>query len=982
MATNDSLQKFVDYCTQHIKGDEKGEAQTFLDHLFVALGHANGVKEAGAEWEFRIKDHKNKSTRFADLVWPKRVLIEMKSRGVYLPDHLQQVSDYWFKLAGNRTKYVILCNFDEFWIYDFDVKVYEPVDVVKLEDLPQRKEVLGFLFPKPVTPVFGKDKEDVTVLAAEKIAAMYRSMVKRKLDPDEALHYALQCIVSLFAEDVGLLPDKIFTRIIEECIQKKASPYDLIGGLFNEMNKPGITPAGYYKGVDYFNGGLFKEIKAIELTEHEINMLEAGADKSWRHVNPAIFGSFFENNLDKDLRHELGAHYTHEIDIKKIVNPVIVQPWMERIEEASTLEEYFTLLTELTQYKVLDPACGSGNFLFVAFREMKLLERKLLSLIVENAKPADKNKLPKFLSTYPFVNTQQFYGIDLNPTAVEIAKVTLMVAKELSIVEQEHHAYDTKFSPLPLDNLDANIICADALLNEDGTQRQWPTVDAIIGNPPFQSKNKMQQEFGVAYMNMLRNAYAEVPGRADFCVYWFYKAHQQLKTNAFAGLVGTNTIRQNYSREGSLDYIVQHGGEIFNAVSSQDWSGDAAVFVSIANWKKGNYVGEKILYYYDGKELKSAVQAVINSSLSLQTDVSSAKVLLCNKKPKRVFQGQTHGHEGFLLEKAEGLKLLKKHPKYAEVLKPFLIGDELVAAQHAQPSRFVIDFTLLDVLKAATYKEVFKRVEELVLPDRKARGEEQERENKKALKANAKAKVNKHHINFLNNWWKLSYGREDMLEVVSNCKRYVSCSRVTSRPIFEFIDSKINPNDALMVFSFDDYYSFGIIHSLNHTLWFDEKCSTMKGDPRYTADSVWDTFPWPQKPTQKQVEKVAEAAMKLHRERSKVLKQNNMSLRDLYRLLEQPGKNPIKDLHTALDKAVLDAYNFAGPDRYRDPASPTEKGIAAQGREGDVLSQLLALNLIVVSKEENGEPVQAPGWPEHIQGKEKFVTDDCVRFEG
>ncbi len=958
MAKKDSLQEFVDYCHKHIRGDEKGEAQIFLDRFFTGLGYDEGLKGAGAECEFRVRDTKKKTTSFGDLVWKKRVLIEMKKKDENLAIHLQQATDYWFKLAGDRPNYIILCNFDEFWIYDFNVKVFDPVDVVKLTDLAKRREAFGFLLPKPVTPVFGKDKEDVTVLAAEKIATMYRSMIKRKINSNEALHYVLQCIVSLFAEDVGLLPDKIFTRIIEECIQKKASPYDLIGGLFNEMNRPGITPAGYYQGVDYFNGGLFKEIKAIELTEHEINMLEAGADKSWRNVNPAIFGSFFENNLEKELRHELGAHYTHEIDIKKIVNPVIVQPWMARIEEAETLSDYFNLLTELTQFKVLDPACGSGNFLFVAFREMKLLERTIFALIVESSKPADKNKLHTFLTTYAFVNTKQFYGIDLNPTAVEIAKVTLMVAKELSILEQDH-AYDNKFSPLPLDNLDENIICADALLNDNGSQRQWPEVDAIIGNPPFQSKNKMQAEFGVAYMNKLREAYAEVPGRADFCVYWFYKAHKQLKANAYAGLVGTNTIRQNYSREGSLDYIVHNGGEIFNAVSSQDWSGAAAVFVSIANWKKGKYDGEKILYYYDNKELKSIQQSIINSSLSLQTDVTAAKVLDTNKKPKRVFQGQTHGHEGFLLEKNEALKVLKKHPKYAEVLKPFLIGDELVSAKDSQPSRFVIDLSLADQVKASTYKELYQKLEVEVLPDIKEKAELEEKGISKPNGRQAQLKI----------WWKMWRRREDLFEEIKDSKRYISCSRVTLRPIFEFIDKSINPNDALMVFTFEDYYSFGIIQSAIHFKWFQEKCSTLEGRYRYTADTVWDTFPWPQTPTQKQVEKVAEAAMKLHVERTKTLKANNMSLRDLYRLLEQPGKNAIKDLHAALDKAVLEAYGFD----------------AAQ----DVLSQLLALNLSIAAKEENlpagkagKETVQAPGWPESAKGKEKFITDDCVRFEG
>ncbi len=330
-------------------------------------------------------------------------------------------------------------------------------------------------------------------------------------------------------------------------------------------------------------------------------------------------------------------------------------------------------------------------------------------------------------------------------------------------------------------------------------------------------------------------------------------------------------------------------------------------------------------------------------------------------EPKRVFQGQTHGHEGFLLEKSIALKTLKAHPEYSEILKPFLIGDELVAEVGSQPSRFVIDFTMMDVNKAATYKEPFQRIEMMVLPDRKEKGKKQKEENEEVLKANPKAKVNKHHINFLNKWWKLSYGREDMLRQLNLLKRYVACARVTQRPIFEFYSSGIRPNDKVMAFMFDDYYTFGLIQSNIHWLWFLEKCTTLAETPNYNSAAIWDTFPWPQKPSQKQIEKVAEAAMKLHQVRSKVLKENKMSLRDLYRLLEQPGNNPVKDLHEKLDAAVIECYGF-------DPKQ-------------DLLIQLLELNLSVAAQEEQGETVQPPGWPESALNKEKYVTDDCVSFE-
>lgn len=425
-----------------------------------------------------------------------------------------------------------------------------------------------------------------------------------------------------------------------------------------------------------------------------------------------------------------------------------------------------------------------------------------------------------------------------------------------------------------------------------------------------------------------------------------------MKKDCYAGLVGTNTIRQNYSREGSLDYIVNNGGEIFNAYSSFKWSGEAAVYVSIACWKKGKYEDEKQLYIDDkDKETRRNVLKVINSSLSLNIDVTNAKVLKCNKKPKKVFQGQTHGHEGFLISKTEGIKILKQNPEYKEVLKPFLIGEDLVANKNAQPSRFVIDFSLMNQIEASGYSKPFAQLEKNVLPFVQQKAKEEEE---------GKSKLNG-RIQQLNIWWKMWRRREDMLEQKNSLNRYIACARVTQRPIFEFFSSEINPNDKLMAFMFEDNYSFGLIQSNIHWQWFLANCTTLAETPNYNTASIWDTFPWPQKPTEAQIKKVAEVARKLHTERTKALKQYNMSLRDLYRLLEQPGKNAIKDLHETLDKAVMQAYGFK--------------------ENENILAQLLALNLSVAEKEKKGEKVQAPGLPEWIKNKEQYVTDDCVRFE-
>ena len=759
--------------------------------------------------------------------------------------------------------------------------------------------------------------------------------------------------------------------MIEECIEspstgydKVPETYDLIGGLFQQMNLPGKTPAGKYKDVDYFNGGLFQKNLPVELTKKEVEHLEVASFKNWRHINPAIFGSIFESLMDAEKRHKTGAHYTHEVDIKKIVDPVIVQPWRRKIDAVmnafSSKNKYKTfnallqMHTELTQYKVLDPACGSGNFLFIAYKEMKLLEKEIFKHLKTLAtQHGDNEKIIQHKLNNGMVTTKQFYGIDKNPTAVELAKVTLMIAKELSIKE----AFENEES-LPLDNLDNNIICDDALFTA------WPQVDAIIGNPPFQARSKMLSEFGGEYMNKLWSAYPEMNKYADFCTYWFYKAHKHLKENCYAGLVGTDTIRQNNSRENSLDFITQNGGMIYNAYSSIDWSGEAAVYVSIVCWQKGVYDGPKELYIEEKKEISRHVFDSINSSLSISIDVTSANKIINNTQPKKVTKGQKHGHSGFLLLTKEAKVLLKNNE---DVLYPYLTGDEMISNFISQPSRFVIDFTGKNIIEASAHKELFKIVEKKVLPKRKEEAEREAEQNRDLLSKNPSARVAKSYQQYYSFWWQLIGKREDMLEYFKKVNRYIVCSEVSLRPIFEFLSTEIRPNATLNVFMFNDNYSFGIIQSNIHWIWCINKCSTLGGTYRYTFDSVWDTFPWPQSPTESQIKKVAEAAKILREERTKTMQQNKMSLRDLYRLLEQPGKNPIKDLHTVLDKAVLEAYGFTTKD----------KSITTDF----ILENLLALNHEVAAKEKRGEKVQPPGLPEWIKNKEDYVSENCVRFE-
>jgi type II restriction/modification system DNA methylase subunit YeeA len=623
MSTQESarLQVFVAYA-RSLRGDEKGEAQVFCDRLFQAFGHA-GYKEAGAVLEDRIQKEGH-GTKFADLVWRPRLLLEMKKGGERLERHYRQAFEYWQRLVPHRPRYVVLCNFREFWVYDFDLQLEEPIDRIALDELPRRYQALNFLFLDERKPLFNNDRVAVTRGAADKVASIFNSIIKRGEDRARAQRFVLQCVVAMFSEDAGLLPRGLFTEHVNEGLEG-ASTYDSLGALFRQMNSPEPARGGRYKEVRYFNGGLFQEVEPVELKKAEVKLLAEAAQEDWARVQPPIFGSLFESSMGAAQRHAFGAHFTSEADIQKVVLPTIVRPWRERIEAAKTLSALVELGKALAAFRVLDPACGSGNFLYVAYRELKRLEIDLLLKAYELfGKQAEKR-----LGSSTHILTRQFFGVDNNPFAVELAKVTLMLAKELAIEETQtalgtiQRDLGLEFDrALPLDNLDENVRCQDALLED------WPPADAIIGNPPYQSKNKMQEEYGRAYLNRVRSRFPDVPGRADYCVYWFRKAHDHLAPGGRAGLVGTNTIRQNYSREGGLDYIVGNGGTITEAVSTQVWSGDAAVHVSIVNWVKGKQAGPKRLYIQNGNSVESPWEmcdlAEIGPSLSAKSETAEA----------------------------------------------------------------------------------------------------------------------------------------------------------------------------------------------------------------------------------------------------------------------------------------------------------------------------------------------------------------------
>lgn len=968
------LQQFQSYVGT-LQGDEKGEAQVFSDRLFKAFGH-DGYKEAGATLEFRVKKKGAKGTTFADLMWKPRMLMEMKKRGEKLNLHYRQAFEYWVNSVPNRPRYVVLCNFDEFWIYDFDKQLDEPVDKVTVADIHHRYTAFNFMLPIEKAPIFNNDRESVSRQAANQTADLFQQLIKRPKKPvprEVAQRFVLQLVIAMFAEDIDLMPSGTVTQIVRDCLDHKQSSYDLFNQLFTQMNSKKAATGGRFVEVPYFNGGLFRVIEPIELTNIELKIIGGDgtpddrgiASKDWSKVNPAIFGTIFQHSMDSQERHQHGRHFTSEADIQRIIGPTIVRPWEERIDRATTGKQLIALRKELSEFKVLDPACGSGNFLYVAYRELARLDSRIMLTLASISNKDFMIQSQRLCAVRP----HQFFGIDNDHFGVELTKVVLMLAKKLSLdaavetFNAENDDFRSNFElsfsedeVLPLDNLDKNILFGDALFVD------WPNADAIVGNPPYQSKNKLQEELGPAYLNRLRARYPGVSGRSDYCVYWIRLAHDHLSEGQRAGLVGTNTIKQNYSRESGLDYVLNNDGTITEAISSMIWPGAANLSVSIVNWVKGNAPGKKRLYIQEGNKLDAGWRYEdlerIPSSLSFKVDVTKAREIKVNSKKGGCFQGQTHGHAGFLLKPSAAKALFAKDKRYAEVVKPFIIADDMIGEKDAKPTRYVIDFSGKNLLEAQSYPAVFEILKSTVLPKRQTAAAEEKEKNKEALAENPKARVNRHHENFLKRWWQMSYGREDMITAIRPLKRYIACGCVTLRPVFEFISTEINPNAAIQVFPYEDDYSYGILQSSCHWIWFVNRCSTLTERFRYTSNTVWDTFPWPQNPSLTAIKKVAAAGRTLRLLRHQLRDTHHLSYRELYRSAELPGAHPLKSAIEQLDIAVREAYGMS-------------KG-------ANPLQFIFMLNQTVCDSERDGKTVQAPGLPSFVKNRSAFISTDCI----
>ena len=752
---------------------------------------------------------------------------ENKGPGGDLGAALRQLMTY--ALALDNPPLLVVSNRDVTHIHTHFTGTPSETWTIRLADIgtPDNLQRLRWLFTEPERFRPGRTVQDITADAAGRFAGIAGSLTGRGHDPARVAHFLIQCLFCMFAEDIGLLPARLFERVIAK---RQDSPAKLAGTLremFAAMRAGGDF---LLEDIAWFNGGLFEHVDVPELIPSEIDALAAASRMDWSAIEPSILGTLFERGLDPKVRAPLGANYTDPDTIMKLVQPVVVAPLAQEWEAAKARiaplmaryhaggkgsqkarQEAQALflghLARLRDFRVLDPACGSGNFLYLALRALKDLEHRA---------NLDAEALGLHRELGIETSPANVRGIEINAYAAELARVTVWIGE---IQWMLRHGYDVRRDPIlaPLNHIEHR----DALLAADDSEATWPAADVIVGNPPFLGDKRMRSELGAAQTETLRACYAgRVPGGADLVLYWFEKARAQIAAGQCeaAGFVGTNSIRGGANRK-VLDRIVA-STRIFAAWSDEPWVNEgAAVRVSLVCF------GGR-----DGAVLDGAVVAGIHADLSAAhadaaqtsaSDLTQARVL--EENANTAYQGPTKGG-AFDISGQVARDWLKSPNPHGEsnatVIKPWMNGH---AITRRWADTWIIDFDEMPESSAALFEAPFAHVLVAVKPER----DKASRERRKRL------------------WWQFNEPAPGQRRAIQKLSRYIASPEVSKHRLFVWLDSRIAPDKNLVVIARDDDTTFGILHSRFHEVWALRLGTSLEDRPRYTSTTTFRTFPFP-----------------------------------------------------------------------------------------------------------------------------------------
>lgn len=846
---------------------------------------------------------------------------------------------------------------------------------VYLEDLrdPAIRAWIARIWSDPAS----LDPSRQAALATRRIAqrlALVSKALERRHDPEDVALFLMRCVFTMFAEDVRLIPADSFKRLLRECLEAPKSFKPLVEDLWRAMDL-GRYSSAVRAELKRFNGRMFAEPQVFALGKDGIAELLAAAEHDWSLVDPAIFGTLLEQALEPAERARLGAHYTPRAYVERLVVETVIAPlrddWRnvlaaaQQARDGGNAKAALALVDDfhgqLSRTRVLDPACGTGNFLHVAQDLMKRLEGEVLEVAAELGAA---EQLGGFGARG--VGPWQFFGIDANRRAVAIADLMLWIGY------LQWHLRTRAFAPTePILEELVQIVPADALLVWDDwpvplveggrevTPRNprrpgWPEVEFIVGNPPFIGGKDLRGRLGEGYVGALRAAYPQMNESADLVMYWWDRAAELLvmpeTTLRRFGFVTTNSITQLFQRRVVERHLnAKQPISLLLAIADHPWTkagkDAAAVRIAMTVAAAGRHEGRLLEVIaesgLDTDQPRVEVRersGMLNSDLSIGVDITRTIGLLANEglcSPGVKLHGA-----GFIVTPAEAEALgFGRRPGLDSHIRHYRNGRDLTA--HSRNVMAIDLFGLTATEVRERFPEVYQHVKLRVKEEKDASGQ--------LIGRDANNRPSYREL-----WWLFGEPRKDLRPALDGLQRYIATVETTKHRVFQFLDAGILPDNMLVAVALSDAFHLGVLSSRMHVAWSLQQGGTLEDRPRYSKSLCFDPFPFPEA-TEAQKQAIREAAEALDALRKDALARHpDLTLTKLYNVREtilagrmlSTAEADIRDRglvlilnehHEAIDAAVAAAY-----------------GLQANTNDETILAMLVALNRSRAREEERG----------------------------
>lgn len=887
---------------------------------------------------------------------------------------------------------------------------------IRLEDLHDEdvRERLRGIWLDPLGLDPSKKAAKVTREIADKLARLAKSLEGRGQDPQAVASFLMRTLFTMFAEDVGLLPKDSFTELLASLKDDPRAFAPMLEALWATMNTGGFSPI-LRQTVLRFNGGLFARVDAIPLEPKEFELLYDAAKADWRFVEPAIFGTLLERALDPRERHKLGAHYTPRAYVERLVFPTVIEPLRYEWENAKATalaydeqgkrKEAIKALRDfqrkLAETRVLDPACGSGNFLYVTMEHMKRLEGEVLNLLHQ----LDESQTLLDMQGLT-VDPHQFLGIEINPRAAKIAELVLWIGylqwhfrthgsvlpaepvlRDFKNIENRDALIDYDRKELLLDDAGTPVtrwdgvtmktspITGELIPDESAQMEQyvyvnprkavWPEAEYIVGNPPFIGASTMRRALGDGYVDAVRKTWTDVPTSADFVMYWWHHSAELVRASKVRqfGFITTNSIKQTYNRRVLETHMnAKKPLALAFAIPDHPWvdsTDGAAVRIAMTVGRNTAKAGtlrrisrEKLTESGDYEPIFIIEEGDIGSGLQLQASPHDAITLNANSDIST--KGFEPGHSAFVVSDEVRTKLTSDEHNADVLIRKHISGRELIA--NADGQNLIDAFGLSEEDLRNSHPKIYQWLLEHVKP----------------------ARTTNRDPRLVRLWWLHRRSREDLRLMLKGLPKFICTVETTKHRFFSYLAGDIAPSNLIVCIASQRPSVLGILSSRLHVEWALSAGGRLGvgNDPRYNKTRCFETFPFPiLTPAQESEIGALAEQIDAHRKRQQA-QHENLTLTNMYNVLEKLRSGEaltakeretheqglvsiLRELHDALDRAVFDAYGWSdlGDVLVGRPGATTpllDKPEDQAEAEEELLRRLVELNAERAEEEKSG----------------------------